>query len=141
MIKIGVVVATDGKLATIEELSSDSCIECLNKELQINCLKCKKRSQDNVERHIALTAYDAAIGDVVEYSKNNMANFFSTVLTLFLPMLLTFVSYIAVKWLTSDDQASIRVALTILTLSMICAGLYSYIFNKRRCDYKIISKF
>ena len=42
MIKIGVVVATDGKLATIEELSSDSCIECLNKELQINCLKCKR---------------------------------------------------------------------------------------------------
>ena len=92
------------------------------------------------ERHISVNSVDAQVGDVVEYTKNRFVNVLLSLITIFLPLVLMVVSYIALKLITADDQLSGRISLGVLALSMIGMALCSYKLSKIRCDYKIISK-
>lgn len=140
MIKKGVIVATDGNSATIEEIKDSYCFECINSGINDNCLTCKKRSQNASDLHLSSNAVDAQVGDVVEYSKNTIKNVISTLMIIILPVILMIATYVVLNMLTSNDQLSGRIALAALAISMLCAAAYSYKLSKNRCDYKIISK-
>ena len=140
MVKKGIVVAADGKLATIETLDDGCCNDCFNSGNNSNCLNCKKRMQESAQRHISVNKIGAIPGDLVEYSKNTFSNLIYALIAFVLPILLTVVTYVAANWITQDDPESGRIALTVLAIAMICVGVYSYKFYKVRCDYKIISK-
>lgn len=140
MLKKGIVVAADANMATIEEIRSNYCFECINSGERNNCLTCKMREQNASERHISLNLVNAQVGDVVEYTKNRFSNVILSLITIILPVFLMIVTYIVLNLITSDDQLSGRVALGVLALSMIGMALCSYKLFKIRCDYKIISK-
>ena len=140
MLKKGIVVAADANMATIEEIRSNYCFECINSGERNNCLTCKMREQNASERHISLNSVNAQVGDVVEYTKNRFSNVILSLITIILPVFLMIVTYIVLNLITSDDQLSGRVALGVLALSMIGMALCSYKLSKIRCDYKIISK-
>ena len=140
MIKKGIVIATEGNVATIEELKDIYCLDCINRGDNHNCLNCKKRAQDTVDRHISVNVVGAEIGDLVEYSKNLIANVISNLVIFALPIFLMIVSYILINVITANDQLSGRIALSVLAVSMICAAVYSYKISKTRCEFKIISK-
>ncbi|MBO5967491.1 MAG: SoxR reducing system RseC family protein [Clostridia bacterium] len=140
MLKKGIVVAADANMATIEELRTSYCFECISSGHSNNCLVCKKREPHTSERHISVNSVDAQVGDVVEYTKNRFVNVLLSLITIFLPLVLMVVSYIALKLITADDQLSGRISLGVLALSMIGMALCSYKLSKIRCDYKIISK-
>ena len=74
MVKRGIVIATDGNMATIEEISGGFCFECIDKGSNKNCLNCTKRMKADSARIIAIDTIEAEIGDVVEYSKKVMTN-------------------------------------------------------------------
>ena len=140
MLKKGIVVAADANMATIEEIRSNYCFECINSGERNNCLTCKMREQNASERHISLNSVNAQVGDVVEYTKNRFSNVILSLITIILPVFLMGVTYIVLNLITSDDQLSGRAALGVLALSMIGMALCSYKLSKIRCDYKIISK-
>lgn len=140
MVKKGIVVATDGNMATIEEIRSNYCFECISRGNNNDCLACKKREQTASERHISQNSLDARVGDVVEYTKNRFANVILSLMTIILPVFLMIVTYIVSNLITSDDQLSGRMSLGVLAISMIGMALCSYKLSKIRCDYKIISK-
>lgn len=140
MVKKGLVVATDGRIATVEELNDTYCSECVNSGKSNNCLTCKNRAQTVAERHLCSNIIDAEIGDVVAYSKNKMANVVLSLITFILPVILMIVTYVVSNMISSNDQLSGRAALAVLAFSMIGAAGYSYKFSKNRCEYKIISK-
>lgn len=140
MLKKGIVVAADANMATIEEIRSNYCFECINSGERNNCLTCKMREQNASERHISLNLVNAQVGDVVEYTKNRFSNVILSLITIILPVFLMIVTYIVLNLITSDDQLSGRAALGVLVLSMIGMALCSYKLSKIRCDYKIISK-
>ena len=140
MVKKGIVVAADGNMATIEEIRSNYCLECVSSGNSNNCLTCKKREPTASDRHISLNSVDAQVGDVVEYTKNKFANVILSLMTIILPVFLMVISYIVLNLITSDDQLSGRVSLGVLAISMIGMALCSYKLSKIRCDYKIISK-
>ena len=140
MLKKGIVVAADANMATIEEIRSNYCFECINSGERNNCLTCKMREQNASERHISLNLVNAQVGDVVEYTKNRFSNVILSLITIILPVFLMIVTYIVLNLITSDDQLSGRAALGVLALSMIGMALCSYKLSKIRCDYKIISK-
>lgn len=140
MVKKGIVVATDGNMATIEEIRSNYCFECISSGKNNDCLNCKKREQTASDRHISQNSLDAQVGDVVEYTKKRFANVILSLMTIFLPIFLMVVTYIVLNLITSDDQLSGRMSLGVLAISMIGMALCSYKLSKIRCDYKIISK-
>lgn len=140
MVKKGIVVAADGNMATIEEIRSNYCLECISRGNSNNCIACKKREQTSSERHISLNSIDAQVGDVVDYTKNRFANVILSLMTIILPVFLMIVTYIVLNLITSDDQLSGRISLGVLAISMIGMALCSYKLSKIRCDYKIISK-
>lgn len=140
MVKKGIVIAVDGKMATIEEIKGSYCFECIDKGSNGGCLNCTKRMQSDFERHISLNEIGAEIGDIVEYTKNFLSNLIFTFVVFVLPILLTVVTYVVVNAVSSNDQLSGRVALAVLAFSMLCVAVYSYKFSKVRCDYKINSK-
>lgn len=140
MVKKGIVVATDGNMATIEEIRSNYCFECISSGKNNDCLTCKKREQTASDRHISQNSLDAQVGDVVEYTKKRFANVILSLMTIILPIFLMVVTYIVLNLITSDDQLSGRMSLGVLAISMIGMALCSYKLSKIRCDYKIISK-
>lgn len=140
MVKKGIVVATDANMATIEEIRSNYCFECISSGNNNDCLACKKREQTASERHISQNSIDAQVGDVVEYTKNRFANVILSLMTIVLPVFLMIVAYIVLNLITSNDQLSGRMALGVLAISMIGMALCSYKLSKIRCDYKIIAK-
>ena len=140
MVKKGIVVATDGNMATIEEIRSNYCFECISSGKNNDCLTCKKREQTASDRHISQNSLDAQVGDVVEYTKKRFANVILSLMTIILPIFLMVVTYIVLNLITSDDQLSGRMSLGVLAISMIGIALCSYKLSKIRCDYKIISK-
>lgn len=140
MIKKGIVVAADGIMATIEELSESCCLDCIDSGKNNNCLTCKNRSQGCAERHISVNTVEAQVGDIVEFSKNKFENVISSLMIFAVPIILMVITYIVLNLITSNDQLSGRVSIGILVISMICSGAYSYKLSKSRCDYKIISK-
>ena len=140
MVKKGIVVAADGNMATIEEIRSNYCFDCINTGKSNNCLTCKNREQNVSERHISLNSVDAQVGDVVEYAKNRFANVILSLMTIILPVFLMVITYIVLNLISSDDQLSGRISLGVLAISMIGMALCSYKLSKIRCDYKIISK-
>lgn len=140
MVKRGIVVATDGKSATIEEIDGKFCDECIIKGANRNCLNCNKRTKEPAPRCLSENYIGAEIGDVVEYSKNKMASILLSLVTFVLPIVLMLVTYILLNQITANDQLSGGVALGVLALSMLCAALYSYKVTKYRCEYKIISR-
>lgn len=139
MVKRGIVVAADGNMATIEEIKSNYCFECINNGKSNSCLTCKKREQNTAERHISSNPLDAKVGDVVEYTKNKFANVILSLITIILPVFLMVATYIVLNFVTSDDQLSGRIAIGVLAFSMIGMALCSYKLSKIRCEYKIIS--
>ena len=140
MIKRGIVVATDGNSATIEEISGKFCDECIMKGANKSCLGCSKRTNENAPRYLAENYVGAEIGEIVEYSKNKMASLLLLLITFVLPIFLMVVTYILMNQITANDQLSGGTALAVLALSMLCAAVYSYKVTKYRCEYKIISR-
>ena len=140
MVKKGIVVAADGNMATIEEIRSNYCFDCINSGKSNNCLSCKKREQIVSERHISLNLVDAQVGDVVEYTKNRFANVLLSFMTIILPVFLMVMTYIVLNLISSDDQLSGRISLGVLAISIICMALCSYKLSKIRCEYKITTK-
>ena len=140
MVKRGIIVAVDGKMATVEEINGGYCNECIEKRSNTNCLNCSKRKSSDSVRHISLNEIGAEIGDTVEYSKNILSNFLFSFVAFILPILLTVVAYVVINLVSSNDQLSGRIALAVLAVSMLMAAIYSYKFSKIRCDYKINSK-
>ena len=140
MVKKGIVVAADGNMATIEEIRSNYCFDCINSGKSNNCLYCKKREQIVSERHISLNLIDAQVGDVVEYTKNRFANVLLSFMTIILPVFLMVMTYIVLNLISSDDQLSGRISLGVLAISIICMALCSYKLSKIRCEYKITTK-
>ena len=127
-------------MATIEEIRSNYCFECISSGKNNDCLTCKKREQTASDRHISQNSLDAQVGDVVEYTKKRFANVILSLMTIILPIFLMVVTYIVLNLITSDDQLSGRMSLGVLAISMIGMALCSYKLSKIRCDYKIISK-
>ena len=140
MIKKGIVVATDDKFATIEQIDGKFCDECIIKGENNNCLRCGKRSKGTASRCLAENYVGAEIGDIVEYSKNRIAAIIFSLITFVLPIFLMVSTYILLSQITANDQLSGGVALAVLAVSMLCAAVYSYKVTKYRCDYKIITR-
>ena len=140
MVKKGIVVATDANMATIEEIRSNYCFECISSGNNNDCLACKKREQTASDHHISQNSIDAQVGDVVEYTKNRFANVILSLMTIVLPIFLMIIAYIVLNLITSNDQLSGKMALGVLAVSMIGMALCSYKLSKIRCDYKIIAK-
>ncbi len=140
MVKRGIVVATDGSIATVEEIKGGYCFECIDRGANKNCLNCSKRTRSDIEKHISANYVGAEIGDIVEYSKNIITNLFFSLIVFVLPILLTVVTYVILNAVTSNDPLSARIALAVLAFSMLVAAIYSYKVSKIRCEYKIISK-
>lgn len=140
MVKRGVVIATDGNMATIEEINGGFCFECIDKGLNNNCLSCTKRTKADSARIIATDTIDSEVGDVVEYTKKVMSNLLFSLIAFVLPILLTVVTYVVLGAISTDDPMNGRISLGVLSVTMIIAAIYSYKLSKIRCDYKIITK-
>lgn len=140
MKKFGIVVARDGKLATVQIYDNVSCLHCDKASRAGACDLCSDYGAPDPSRVLALNDIGAEAGDRVSLNKNKKQKLVFGFLSFIIPVACAFVAYLILSVFTADQAIRSRTALAAFALAMIFAGAYSYKISKNSYDYKIISK-
>ncbi len=139
MSKIGTVIATDRKKATVEVIEQSVCDECKNKSRIGACQACPNYREKHQDRVIADNRLGAQPGDTVHFSKSPISSLSFAVIVFVIPVLFIVAVYCVTSLLTDDPGVQARVTFASLILSMIGAAIYSFATSGSRCDYIILS--
>lgn len=137
MANIGIVIATDENVATVEKYKASVCDSCAKKNKIGACDACSDRDETSAERCIAYNSIGAQVGDKVEYSKNRGAGIVFALVVFALPLVCALISYLIAMMLTDDPGTGGRTAVACFAFAMIAVGFYAYKVSKRRCEHTI----
>lgn len=137
MANLGIVIAIDGNIATVEKCRTSICDICARKNKIGACDTCFDKEEQATVKCLADNSIGAEIGDKVEYVKNRRASFAFAIVVFVAPLICTLVAYLVSSIITDDPGVSGRIAVVFFAIAMVVAGLYSYKVSKRRCEYMI----
>ena len=139
MNKQGIVVATDGKLATVEIYNNPNCLKCKKRSNLISCPSCFDYDEKSSFLVVAINECDAKIEDCVCVKKSKRQTFILALVSFVIPIAFATIAYLFMSLFTDDEQIKSRVAVISALTAVMIAGVYSYKVSKSTCDYKIIS--
>jgi positive regulator of sigma E activity len=139
MKKLGIVVARDKNLATVEVYNNTNCLTCKQRKMDRNCHSCPDFDEKSPLRIVAVNDCDAQIGDKVVIRSSNGQKLILALVSFVIPAAFAFVSYMCMSMFTDDEPLKSRVALISALAAVMVAGLYSYKVSKNICEHKIIS--
>ncbi len=139
MIKQGKIIAVDGNKATVEEYEKSLCDTCPKKNKAGACDTCPHKRETDPERVVALNNAHAEVGDIVEYSKSNLAIVLSTLIAVIVPIICYVLSHFIFGLIIENVSTVAKLSLAVLIIGMIAAAVYSYFSSKRRCDHTVMS--
>ncbi len=137
MIKQGIVIATDGGMATLEQFEKKKCDSCPKRTKVGACDGCPDYAENSSARIVAHNKIGAEVGDRVEYCRTFSEDLIFVFLVFGLPIICTILSYFITVLFIDDNSIKTRIALTVFGVATALACIYSYKHSKRRCDYSI----
>ncbi len=135
----GVIIATDGNLATVEINNNPGCVSCSKRYVQGACGSCAHYDSAQTTRVIAINDAAAAVGDRVCIARSKRQKLFLFMMSFVIPIVCAVLAYFCLSLFTDADRVKSGAAIAAAVIAMIIAGLYSYKIQQIKCDYKIIS--
>ncbi len=137
MTKQGIVIATDGVMATVQYSVKSKCDTCKKRTKIGACDSCPDYSDRAAVRIVAYNRIGAEVGDTVEYGRAPSENMIFALLVFAFPIVCAVISYFISVLFIDDNAAKSRVALIVFGIATAFACAYSYKHSKKRCDYSI----
>ena len=139
MKKQGVVIATDGELATVEIYNNPSCINCTKRTGSIACVSCSNYDDSPNARIVAFNESSAENGDRVMLAVSKRQKVLLYMVSFVMPIIFAAIAYFCLSVFTEDARIKYSGALCAAMIAMLLAALCSYKISKNSYDYIITS--
>lgn len=138
MSKIGIVVAIDNQMATLDCTPASKCDTCPKRSKVGACNICPDFSEHSKSLIVAKNNIGAEVGDKVLYGRALSENMILILAMFVFPFICAIISYYISVLFTDESGIMSKVALTAFVLSTAFSCYYIYKRSGKQCEFTII---